>query len=1283
MCRKWIYLACLLILLGLPQAGVTNAADGSLVGWWKLDETSGTIAHDSSGYGNVGTLRGDPQWTAGTVGGALQFDGDGDYVDCGDGASLNITGELTIAAWIKLAGPVTDRKIAGNQDGITGGYKLGVYSDLLEFEIRTANNEAFLNRNAGGGMMLQPELWHHVVGVYSQGDYIRTYVDGNVDREMFTPELLGTSTGTFKFGREPFSDSYFWFGLIDDVRVYDRALGQEEIQDIMRTGEIPPATGPDPANGAILFPDTDPQVTLTWVPGVGTVLYDIYFGTDYSVVADADPTTPGVYLGRTEANSYELFALERGGIYYWRVDVIGPDGTINRGEIWNFKIPRPIEPDEQLIRNYTPAGWQAEDVQWGRDVDPHNKIDDIIDRSDANSFDVVVNYKRAVQDGDIDFLNSVGAQSKVQMRLKYLSSVAVGGLNKDDIFAIAGDPDVAFIEQQFGFAPALNFSVPGICVSPAAGGCATTVPTGTDGSGINIAIIDTGVDNAVHSAFPTSHYVAGYDATTTPGTLADPDDDEGHGTHVASIALGQATVNTSRGVAPGAGLVDVRVLTAAGGTWPQAADGLQTVYDNRNTWGIGVINMSIIQTDAFGNPIMSEGLDAFSQLVDLAESMGIVVVAAVGNNGPANTVLATPAAATRAITVAACNVAATANRADDTMASMSSRGPRSDDNDADQNDELKPEVTAPGANNDMTINDDDTDADTLACVRITSAVAAGTGVTINVTSSDDITAGEMISLFDGASYNFKESIVVATSAGAGGTSFTATTTLPHPVSTLVAETGIFAARHNTTNEGIRKSGTSMAAPHVAGLAALIMDARTGINAASVKDLIISTAELPAGTPASPPGAALGWNNAWGWGLVNASAAINLATQTDLTFPSHPPSPGWLSPDISHTQPLKVGQAATVTVKIRNNGPNPANNVRIHFGVHVFSAATPTFYDIATEIVNIPVNPTGNTAVSTQWVPLAASHQCLKVEIGYSPDTDYSNNYAQRNVKVALSPVQLRVRNTLTEDPARVDFVAKLEYPDAGWTYRIDPPFVTLAAGDPPAEIEAELYPPDNALPGEQQMLHVAAVIDTNLVAIELGGISVQHTVSGCLVLDDFENYTDYKPNRIFDLWKDGRDDPGNGAMVGHPDADPDAGEHFVETTIVHGGNQSMPYYYDNSAGYSEATMTLSPLRDWTVENIDVLSLWFHGDPANDPEPMYVAVANSTGTLAVVYHEDPSATQIDNWTEWRINLQVFADHGVNLVDIDNIAIGFGSKFGVGGKGKVYFDDILLCPAQTSL
>ncbi|MGB2864808.1 MAG: LamG domain-containing protein, partial [Sedimentisphaerales bacterium] len=376
------------------------------------------------------------------------------------------------------------------------------------------------------------------------------------------------------------------------------------------------------------------------------------------------------------------------------------------------------------------------------------------------------------------------------------------------------------------------------------------------------------------------------------------------------------------------------------------------------------------------------------------------------------------------------------------------------------------------------------------------------------------------------------------------------------------------------------------------------------------------------------------------------------------------------------------------------------------------------------------------------------------------------------------------------------------------------------------------------------------------------------TTVNFLVVDNFEDYNDYPPDDIFSSWKDGYGIETNGALIGYDEPDIDAGEHFVETTIVHSGDQSMPYFYNNvgTANYSEAGRTLDGSgRDWTAEGVVELSLWFRGLPAsvgsfvegpvgtytitgsgsdiwgtsdefhfafkqlegigsitakvesvsdtnpwakagvmireslepgskhaivcltpgngiafqgrldtdsdsfntdlsgitapywvklerqlsgdfiayhstdgstweilaiqerilmdknvyiglavtahnaetmckaifsnvtiagtvgsqwtnqdigiisNDAEPMYVAVSNTAGDTAVVYHDDPNAAQIDTWTEWVIPLQEFAEQGVDLTDVDKIAIGFGTKDDmttVGGSGTMYFDDILL-------
>jgi hypothetical protein len=175
------------------------------------------------------------------------------------------------------------------------------------------------------------------------------------------------------------------------------------------------------------------------------------------------------------------------------------------------------------------------------------------------------------------------------------------------------------------------------------------------------------------------------------------------------------------------------------------------------------------------------------------------------------------------------------------------------------------------------------------------------------------------------------------------------------------------------------------------------------------------------------------------------------------------------------------------------------------------------------------------------------------------------------------------------------------------------------------------------------------------------------TTADFLIVDDIEDYNDYPPDEIFSTWIDGWEVPTNGSMAGH--ADPP----FAETGNVHGGSQSMPVYYENSFKYSEITMTLTQ-RNWTEEGVGVLSLWFYGDSANAAERMYV---NLNG-IATVYHNNPDAALIEEWTEWRIDLQAFAAKGVNLANVNTISIGFGDKNNLqpGSSGMVLFDDIRL-------
>ena len=185
------------------------------------------------------------------------------------------------------------------------------------------------------------------------------------------------------------------------------------------------------------------------------------------------------------------------------------------------------------------------------------------------------------------------------------------------------------------------------------------------------------------------------------------------------------------------------------------------------------------------------------------------------------------------------------------------------------------------------------------------------------------------------------------------------------------------------------------------------------------------------------------------------------------------------------------------------------------------------------------------------------------------------------------------------------------------------------------------------------------------------------TTGAYLLVDDFEGYTDddVASEAIWQTWIDGFGVADNGAQVGY------LMPPYAEQTIVHGGLQSMPLLYVNEAGVtnSEASMTLTAPRDWTQAGMAELSLWFRGVSSNAADPMYVAVSNSAGAPAVVAHDDPAAATAGIWTQWRIPLQALADQGINLSNVDKIAIGLGNKAGMaasGGLGTLYVDDIRL-------
>jgi hypothetical protein len=316
----------------LPVIAVT---DPNLTAWWMLDAGSGTTALDWSGHGNNGTLQGDPQWVAGYDGGGLALDGTGDNIYVSS-AQLP-TSAFTVELWFNPS---------FNLD--PGDPRI----DFLYWQTGSRPHLTF-NRSGAGEIGLWPNIdgdfdgpltatsswdagsWYHIAATFD-GVSFRIYVNGNMEGVVSHPGTHSSASGLY-IGCRSNQINYFT-GTIDDVRLYDKALSQDEIQLTMR-GDPALAWSPKPANGSMQY--INDATPLSWSPGDNVSQHDIYFGLDKDAVAAADESdTTGIYRGRQAAASYTpAEGVEwGGGPYYWRIDEYNTDGTISKGRVWSFTI---------------------------------------------------------------------------------------------------------------------------------------------------------------------------------------------------------------------------------------------------------------------------------------------------------------------------------------------------------------------------------------------------------------------------------------------------------------------------------------------------------------------------------------------------------------------------------------------------------------------------------------------------------------------------------------------------------------------------------------------------------------------------------------------------------------------------------------------------------------------------------------------------------------------------------------------------------------------------------
>jgi|GEM_PF-6348566 len=278
----------------LAQPGVSDA---NLVGWWKLDEATGTVAYDSAA-GNAGILHGG-MWkpTGGKMDGALELDGVNDYVDLPIGWVISSLTDSTFATWVNFSGSRGDwQRIFdfGSGDKVYMYLTPRTVTDgPMWFCMALAGWEGGEERTSASQAL--PSGWHHVaVGIDAVNKMHCLYLDGQVIAKTTgrrTPSDLGNTTQNW-LGRSQYTADPYFNGSLDDFRIYDRMLSDIEVMALAVAA--PGGVAPAATQSITLSPTSGPggaTVTITGSGFAGSTAGQVFF--DRNGNGERDSSDPG------------------------------------------------------------------------------------------------------------------------------------------------------------------------------------------------------------------------------------------------------------------------------------------------------------------------------------------------------------------------------------------------------------------------------------------------------------------------------------------------------------------------------------------------------------------------------------------------------------------------------------------------------------------------------------------------------------------------------------------------------------------------------------------------------------------------------------------------------------------------------------------------------------------------------------------------------------------------------------------------------------------------------